>query len=367
MFAFGTRPEAIKTAPLIRYMKQDKTFQVVTCVTAQHREMLDQVLEFFDIQPDYDLNLMKPQQSLEELTTRILTELSPILSEVKPDLLFVQGDTTSVMASALAAFYKSIPVAHLEAGLRTGNKQSPFPEEINRILAGHLSEYHFAPTAQALNNLKMENILKNVYLVGNTVIDALLSGLAIINKTSTASYEKFFDFLSLDKKIILVTGHRRENFGEPLRNICQAIKNVANENEDVQFVYPVHLNPNVRDTVHEILGQNSNIKLIEPLSYPYFIWLMSKAYLVLSDSGGIQEEAPSLGKPVLVMREHTERQEGITAGTARLVGTDERKIYTELCLLLKDKNAYGKMANAVNPYGDGTTSAQIVKILKDLL
>lgn len=364
MFAFGTRPEAIKMAPLVLTMQKDTSFSVISCVTAQHREMLDQVLNFFGIVPDYDLDLMKPMQSLEELTARIITGMGDVLAEVKPDLLIVQGDTTTVMTSALAAFYKGIAVGHLEAGLRTGNKLSPFPEEINRVLTGHIAEYHFAPTRQAVANLARENIKSHVYMVGNTVIDALFAGLDIIQNSNTDSYDKHFDYLDFERKIVLVTGHRRESFGEPFRHICQAIKKLAADFLDVQFVYPVHLNPNVRNVVHEVLHGLPNVFLVDPLPYPHLIRLLSKAFIVLTDSGGIQEEAPSLGKPVLVMREHTERQEGVDAGTARLVGTDEDLIYNSAAALLSDKSAYAAMANAVNPYGDGTASSQIIKILK---
>ena len=359
LFIFGTRPEAIKMAPVIKRFQQNNSFNTKICVTAQHREMLDQVLDFFDIKPDYDLNIMKPNQSLFDITANTLRALEEVLDEFKPDLIFVQGDTTTTFIGALAGFYKKIKIAHIEAGLRSYNKYSPFPEEINRVLAGHLSDYHFAPTQKAKENLFNENIKKNVYVVGNTVIDALFLGLDIIKGYGEEQYYKHFDFIDFSRKIILITGHRRESFGKPFENICYALKEIA-EREDIEIVYPVHLNPNVREPVNRILGNVKNVHLIEPLEYPYLIWLMSKSYLVLTDSGGIQEEAPSLGKPVLVMREVTERIEGIEAGTAKLVGTDKERIVKETIKLLDDKKEYEKMAKAVNPYGDGKTSKRIV-------
>ena len=365
LFVFGTRPEAIKMAPLIQELKKEKFFDIKVCVTAQHREMLDQVLEFFNITPDYDLNIMKPNQSLFDITANILLGLEPVLDEVKPDLIFIQGDTTTAFAGALAGFYKKVKIAHIEAGLRSHNKYSPFPEEINRVLAGDLADYHFVPTRRAKENLYNENIRENVYVVGNTVIDALFLGLDIIKKQGEEKYYQYFDFIDFSKKIILVTGHRRESFGKPFENICYALKEIANNYKDVEIVYPVHLNPNVREPVNKILKGEKNIHLIEPLSYPYLIWIMNKSYLVLTDSGGIQEEAPSLGKPVLVMREVTERIEGIEAGTAKLVGTNKENIVKEVSTLLKDKYEYNKMSTAINPYGDGKASIKIRNIIKN--
>jgi len=365
LFLFGTRPEAIKMAPLIKEFKSEENFKIKVCVTAQHRQMLDQVLNFFSIKPDYDLNLMKPNQSLFDITSNTLKGLEDVLEKEKPDLIFVQGDTTTAFVGALAGFYKKIKVAHIEAGLRSYNKYSPFPEEINRVLVGHLADYHFAPTKRAKENLFKENIKENVFVVGNTVIDALFLGLDIIKKEGEEKYYKYFDFIDFSKKIILVTGHRRESFGKPFENICYALKEIANSFSDVEIVYPVHLNPNVREPVNKILRNQERIHLIEPLEYPYLIWLMSRSYLVLTDSGGIQEEAPSLGKPVLVMREVTERIEGIEAGTAKLVGTNKEKIVKEVKKLLENKGDYDKMSKAVNPYGEGDSSKKIIEIIKN--
>lgn len=364
LFVFGTRPEAIKMAPLIRTFQEDLSQEVVVCVTGQHREMLDQVLSFFEIQPDYDLELMAPDQTLYDITAKALLGLKPILQKEKPDNIFVQGDTTTAFIGALAGFYEKIKVSHIEAGLRSGDIYSPFPEEGNRKLAGHLASYHFAPTDRAVNNLRNEGIANEVHNVGNTVIDALLLGLDIIKNSGESEYEAYFENLDFNKRIVLVTGHRRESFGEPFENMCKAMKDIAMAYPDVELVYPVHLNPNVRKTVNEILTGVDNVKLIEPLAYPYLIWLMNKSFFVLTDSGGIQEEAPSLGKPVLVMRDVTERQEGVEAGTAKLVGTDYDVIMKEARALLEDESHYEKMANAVNPYGDGTTSKQVLEILK---
>jgi len=365
LFVFGSRPEAIKMAPLIKtFEKYPENFETKICVTSQHREMLDQVLNFFQIKPDYDLNIMKPNQTLFDITILGLKGLEPVLEKEQPDVIFVQGDTTTAFIGALAGYYKKIKVAHLEAGLRSGNKYSPFPEEINRILAGHIADFHFAPTAKAEKNLHNEGIKENIFVVGNTVIDALFLGLKIIgNDQLEQNYYHEFPQINFRKKIILVTGHRRESFGDPFLNICEALKEIA-LTEEVEIIYPVHLNPNVRKPVFEILKDVKNIYLIEPLAYPYLIWLMNKAYLVLTDSGGIQEEAPSLGKPVLVMREVTERTEGIVSGTALLVGTDKEKIITETKKLLKNGAEYEKMAKATNPYGDGTTSKKIVELFK---
>jgi len=368
LFIFGTRPEAIKLVSLIKeFQKYPQEFEVKVCATAQHREMLDQVLTFFKIIPNFDLNLMKPNQSLFKLTANIIEHLENVLTQYYPDLIFVQGDTTTAFAGALAGFYKKIKVAHIEAGLRSYNKYSPFPEEINRVLVGHLADYHFAPTEKAKENLYKEGIRENIWVVGNTVIDALFLGLEMIKEQGEESYYNYFHFVDFSKKIILVTGHRRESFGEPFRNICFALKEIADFFEDVEIVYPVHLNPNVRKPVFEILKNHPRIHLIEPLEYSYLIWLMSKSYLVLTDSGGIQEEAPSLGKPVLVMREVTERIEGIKAGTAKLVGTNRNKIVYETARLIENVDEYNKMSNAVNPYGDGKSSIRIRKIIKEML
>jgi UDP-N-acetylglucosamine 2-epimerase (non-hydrolysing) len=365
LFVFGTRPEAIKMAPLVREFQQHPDqFQVLVCVTAQHRHMLDQVLAFFSIRPDYDLNLMQPNQTLFDITANGLKALESVLKEANPDLIFVQGDTTTAFIGALAAYYLKIPVAHLEAGLRSSNKYSPFPEEANRTMVGHLADYHFAPTPQAQANLQREGISRNIHIVGNTVIDALLLGLDILKEEGDQSYQNHFRAIDFSKKIILVTGHRRESFGEPFENICLAIRDLAQTFPEVEIVYPVHLNPNVQETVRRVLHNLTNVYLIDPLDYPYLIWLMNRCYLVLTDSGGIQEEAPSLGKPVVVMRDVTERQEGIDAGTAVLVGTDRQKIYHTVSSLLTDPAHYHRMAQAVNPYGDGTTSRQIVNCLR---
>jgi len=366
LFIFGTRPEAIKMAPLIREFSRYPAFSTKVCVTAQHREMLDQVLDFFKITPDFDLKLMKPGQSLFDITSNAVKSLENVLDDFKPDLIFVQGDTTTAFVGALCGFYKKIKVGHVEAGLRSGNKFSPFPEEMNRILAGHLADFHFAPTMKAQNNLKNEQISKNVWVVGNTVIDALLWGLKLINRKDRIELEKRYEFIDFSRKLILVTGHRRESFGKPFENICYTLRHIAKRNE-VEIVYPVHLNPNVRKPVYGILKDIKNIHLIEPISYRDLIWLMKKSYLVLTDSGGIQEEAPSLGKPVLVMRDVTERTEGIKAGNAKLVGTKRNKIIKETIKLLTDARAYKKMAKAVNPYGDGKSSKKIIRIIKKVI
>ncbi len=360
LFIFGTRPEAIKLAPVIVNLGDIGNVRV--CVTGQHRDMLDQVLEFFSIVPDYDLNVMAENQSLFRVTTKSLRLLEKVIDESKPDLIIVQGDTTTAFAGALTGFYKRIRVAHVEAGLRSFNKFSPFPEEINRILVGHIADYHFAPTKKAKDNLIKENIpAKNIFVVGNTVIDALLMGMDIIKRDDRTFYD-YFKFIDYSKKILLVTGHRRESFGKPFENICSALKEIAKE--PVEIVYPVHLNPNVRKHVYPLLSGIKNIHLIDPLEYPYLIWLMNQSYLILTDSGGIQEEAPSLGKPVLVMRDVTERTEGIEAGTAILVGTDRKKIISSTRMLLSHKGTYRKMAQRRNPYGDGKASARIRDISK---
>jgi UDP-N-acetylglucosamine 2-epimerase (non-hydrolysing) len=367
LFVYGTRPEAIKMAPLIKaFWKHPDVFDVKVCITGQHRQMLDQINTFFGINADYDLNLMSTNQTLFDITGKCLTGLKEVLEKIAPDYVFVQGDTTTVMSGALSAFYSKIPVIHIEAGLRSGNKYSPFPEEINRIITGHIAEYHFAPTVRAAQNLAQEGITKNVYVVGNTVIDALLLGLSII-KQNEIKHIDFFSFLDFSKRIVLITGHRRESFGDGFENICKAIAYMANEYEDVQFVYPMHFNPNVREPVNRILGNIDNVFLVEPLEYTNLIWLMEKSFFVLTDSGGIQEEAPALGKPVLVMRDVTERQEGVEEGTAKLVGTKYDDLVFYMRELFENKAVYKHMANTVNPYGDGTTSKKIVEILKNKL
>jgi UDP-N-acetylglucosamine 2-epimerase (non-hydrolysing) len=365
LFVFGTRPEAIKMAPLIIKGKQpDSGFDLKICVTGQHRTMLDQVMDFFNLKADYDLDLMKHDQTLFSITSGVLLGLEPILNEYQPDYVVVQGDTTTAFAGALAAYYKQIKIIHIEAGLRSGDKLSPFPEEVNRKMVGVIADIHFAPTEKASENLHLENITKNVFVVGNPVIDALLTGLHILNSREN-DFETKYSFLQKNSRKILVTGHRRESFGEPFKEICQAIKTISEE-PNVEVIYPVHLNPNVQKPVNDILGKCPNVHLIAPLPYPELIWLMNKSYLILTDSGGIQEEAPSLGKPVLVMRNVTERQEGVDAGTAKLVGNIGSDILKETLLLLHDKTVYEKMAHAANPYGDGTTSEKIFSILKTL-
>ncbi len=367
LFIFGTRPEAIKLAPLIKKFKDNKNiFQTKVCITAQHRSMLDQVLKFFNIKPDFDLNLMKPNQSLFDITINNLKGLENVFNAYHPYLLIVQGDTTTSFVGALAGYYNNIKLVHIEAGLRSGNKYAPFPEEINRILISHLADYHFAATKKAKENLLNEGIKENIWVVGNTVIDALFLTLVIIKQMDNDIFFKFFEFLDFSKKIILVTAHRRESFGRPFENICNALKNIADNNENLEIVYPVHLNPKVNELVNRILKNHKRVHLIKPLDYPYLLWLMSKSYLILTDSGGIQEEAPSLGKPVLVMREFTERVEGIKAGTAKLVGTDKNQIIKETTNLLINKNEYNKIAKAINPYGDGTASDQILKVISNL-
>jgi len=363
---FGTRPEAIKMAPLILKAKEGLPFDVRICVTGQHNEMLDQVLDFFRIKPDYDINIMKHNQSLFDITTDILKGLEKVLLTEKPDLVMVQGDATSAFVGALAAFYMKIPIAHIEAGLRSFNKHAPFPEEINRVLVSHIADYHFAPTARAKENLLNEGIKEDrVYVVGNTVIDALYLTLDMI-KNEEDRFSNDFDYLDPEKHLLLVTCHRRESFGEPFRNICLALKEIAEDN-NVEIVYPVHLNPNVREPVFEILNGRPNIHLIHPLDYPHLVWLMKKSYLILTDSGGIQEEAPSLGKPVLVMREVTERIEGVEAGTCKVIGTSREKIVEETLRLLTDDEEYSRMARAINPYGDGKSSDRILNIIKGVL
>lgn len=362
LFIFGTRPEAIKMAPIIRTFKAQSTrFLTKVCVTAQHRSMLDQVLEFFNIQPDFDLNLMMPDQTLFDITVKCLKGIEGVLNTFNADLIICQGDTTTAFTASLAGYYKQIKVAHIEAGLRSENKMSPYPEEINRILAGHIADFHFAPTKKAVENLQAEGIKAQVYQVGNTVIDALFWALEIIQKSDEDRYLREFSYVDFSKRNILVTGHRRESFGKPFVNICNALKEIADRYPDISIIYPVHLNPNVRKPVEMILRGVQNIYLTEPLNYPSLVWLMNKCDIILTDSGGIQEEAPSLGKPVLVMREVTERQEGIDAGTAKLVGTDTQVIVAEVSQLLnmETRPDYAKL----NPYGDGQTAGRIADIL----
>ena len=378
MLVFGTRPEAIKMAPLVKeFQKQKERIETVVCVTGQHREMLDQVLKIFDIKPDYDLNIMKQGQDLYDVTARVLTGMREVLKEVKPDVVLVHGDTTTSTAAALATFYQQIPVGHVEAGLRTHNIYSPWPEEMNRLLTGRLATYHFSPTPLSRNNLIKESIDdRNIIVTGNTVIDALYWVVDKIknnkelnneleNVLSKAGYD--VNRLNNGKKLVLITGHRRENFGDGFINMCTAIKDLMVKYPDVDFVYPMHLNPNVRKPIHEVFGENlsglKNMFFIEPLEYLSFVYLMEKSSIVLTDSGGIQEEAPGLGKPVLVMRNTTERPEALNAGTVKLVGTDYNKIVNEVSSLIDDKAAYEKMSKAVNPYGDGLACGRIVNAL----
>lgn len=363
---FGTRPEAIKMAPLVHALAADERFESKCCVTAQHREMLDQVLELFEITPDYDLNLMKFGQTLNDVTARIVQELKPVLQEFKPDVVLVHGDTATTFAASLAAYYEQIAVGHVEAGLRTGNIYSPWPEEANRRLTGVLTKYHFAPTETSKENLLRENFNpEDISVTGNTVIDALLMVKDKIESDSdlNATLALQFPFLDDNKKLVLVTGHRRESFGGGFERICEALSKVAREHQNVQILYPMHLNPNVREPVNRILGSIDNVLLIEPQQYLPFIYLMSKASIILTDSGGIQEEAPSLGKPVLVMRDTTERPEAVEAGTVRLVGTEVDAITRELIHLLTDRDAYEKMSFAHNPYGDGLACRRILEEL----
>lgn len=369
LIVFGTRPEAIKMAPLVKTLKTRMNVQV--CVTAQHREMLDQVLDLFEINPDYDLNIMQPGQDLFDLTNRVLTGMKKILLKIKPDLVLVHGDTTTTMATSIAAFYMKIPIGHVEAGLRTYNKLSPFPEEINRQITTRLAKFHFVPTSRAKANLLNEKIPENnIYVTGNTVIDALLS---VIDKAKQTSYPDHLlnqmPFLTLDTtqspRIILVTGHRRENFGIGFEKICKAIREIAENNPEVHIIYPLHLNPNVREPVNRIISNIDNIHLTDPMDYLSFIKLMDACYLILTDSGGIQEEAPSLGKPVLVMRDTTERPEAIEAGTVKLVGSDKQKIVSEVCDLLENTDKYKLMSQAHNPYGDGKACEKISNAIEE--
>ena len=362
---FGTRPEAIKMIPVIKELEKHQIDSKI-CVTAQHRSMLDQVLDFFGIQPDYDLNLMRDNQSLFDITINALGALERVLTQEKPNVVLVQGDTTTTFVGSLAAYYLKIKVGHIEAGLRTWDKFNPFPEENNRRLTDVLSDIHFAPTESAKENLLKEGIDEsNIFVTGNTGIDTLLMTLERLKKIGDRVLNGKFNFS--DKKLILVTCHRRESFGSALENICTALKQIAEENEQVEIVYPVHLNPNVRGIVNKHLKGIDRIHLIEPLEYASFVWLMNKAYLILTDSGGVQEEAPSLGKPVLVLREKTERREAIEAGTAKLVGTQCESIFYETQKLLHDKDEYEKMAKVANPYGDGQASVRIVEILERIM
>ena len=364
LIVFGTRPEAIKMASLVKeFQKYPELFEIKVCVTAQHREMLDQVLSFFEIVPNYDLNLMRPGQNLYQLSADVITGLKPILEEFKPDYSFVHGDTTTSMAAALASFYAGVKVCHVEAGLRTYNKLAPFPEEMNRQITGRLTDIHFAPTPKAEENLLSEKVGGTIEITGNTVIDALLYAVDKLQNYSDDEIKALEKVLDFSKPILLVTGHRRENFGEGFSNICKALLEIANKN-DIEIVYPVHLNPQVQSPVNSLLGNQHNIKLIKPLAYPAFVWLMNKSSIILTDSGGIQEEAPSLGKSVLVMRETTERPEAIEAGTVKLVGTDKTKIITEVERLLTDKQYYQNMQKIHNPYGDGKAVVRIVDKMK---
>ncbi|WP_047417894.1 non-hydrolyzing UDP-N-acetylglucosamine 2-epimerase [Cellulophaga sp. Hel_I_12] len=370
LIIFGTRPEAIKMAPLVKeFKKHNATFETKVCITAQHREMLDQVLSFFEITPDFDLDLMKPNQNLYTLTADIITNLKSVLEEFKPDYVYVHGDTTTTMAASIAAFYSGAKVCHVEAGLRTFNKLSPFPEEINRTITGRIADYHFAPTLTSQQNLLRENIKEDSILVtGNSVIDALkFSSEKVISKTFLdIEIESLKGLVDESKKIILVTGHRRENHGQGFINICKALKQLAVENSNIQIIYPVHLNPNVQKPVYELLDNIDNISLINPLSYPAFVWLMTKSYFIITDSGGVQEEAPSLGKPVLVMRDTTERPEAVEAGTVVIVGTNTEKIVQQATKLLNNQNFYNSMGMLHNPYGDGTACEKIVQFIKKL-
>ena len=373
MLVFGTRPEAIKMAPLVKeFQKYSVEFQTIVCVTGQHREMLDQVLRIFEIQPDYDLNIMKQGQDLYDVTARVLTGMRDVLKKVQPDIVLVHGDTTTSTATALAAFYQQIPVGHIEAGLRTHNIYSPWPEEINRQITGRIATYNFAPTPLSKQNLLQENIKDaSIYITGNTVIDALYMVVDKIRKDKELDLDlelvlksSGYDINRLvsGKKLVLITGHRRENFGDGFISMCRAIKTLAEKYSDADFVYPMHLNPNVRKPIHEVFGEGqlTNLFFIEPLEYLSFVYLMEKSTIVLTDSGGIQEEAPGLGKPVLVMRDTTERPEALDAGTVKLVGTNYDKIVSEVSALLDDKKYYDQMSQAVNPYGDGKACERIV-------
>jgi UDP-N-acetylglucosamine 2-epimerase (non-hydrolysing) len=368
LLVFGTRPEAIKMAPLVKvFMSDSENFDAKVCVTAQHREMLDQVLEFFDIVPHYDLDLMRPGQNLHSLTSLIIEETKRVFEEFKPDYLFVHGDTTTSTASALSAFYSGIKVCHIEAGLRTNNKLSPFPEELNRQITGRIADLHFAPTNTSRENLLAENISdETIVVTGNTVIDALLESVEKVSDLKNDITELINDFIGDSSKVILVTGHRRENHGNGFERICAALSYIANNEEDVKIIYPVHLNPKVQEPVNRHLAGAKNVLLTQPLAYPEFIWLMNKSKIILTDSGGIQEEAPSLGKPVLVMRDTTERPEAVDAGTVILVGTNQEKIVEECLSLLNDTVRFDRMSELHNPYGDGQACKRVVKHINNL-
>ena len=378
MLAFGTRPEAIKMCPLVKeFQKDTKNFETIVCVTGQHRQMLDQVLTIFDVKPDYDLNIMKQGQDLTDVTARVLTGLRDVFKECRPDVVLVHGDTTTSTAGALAAFYAQIPVGHVEAGLRTHNIYSPWPEEMNRQITGRIATYNFSPTPLSEKNLLEEKVHGKIVVTGNTVIDALhmvveklKNDIALAKEQEEILAKAGYDVMRLKdgKKLVLITGHRRENFGEGFIRMVTAMKNLSEKYPDVDFVYPMHLNPNVRKPIHEVFGEDltrPNFFFIEPLQYLEFVYLMEKSTIVLTDSGGIQEEAPGLGKPVLVMRDTTERPEALESGTVHLVGTDYDKIFNEVSTLLEDDTAYEKMSKAVNPYGDGKACSRIVSYLKE--
>jgi UDP-N-acetylglucosamine 2-epimerase (non-hydrolysing) len=367
LVVFGTRPEAIKMAPLVKALKVEAEFQTMVCVTAQHREMLDQVLSLFQIAPDYDLDIMKPGQDLYSITSEILSGMRDILSESRPDLILVHGDTSTTFAVSLAAFYEQIAVGHIEAGLRTGNLYSPWPEEANRKLTSVLAKWHFSPTETSKKNLLKEGVQDSaIEVTGNTIIDALLLVRDFIRSDGKLQikYQKQFHYLSHDRKLVLVTGHRRENFGEGFERICEALAILASKYPQMDFLYPVHLNPNVQEPVNRLLQNKANIHLIEPLDYEPFVYLMDRSYLILTDSGGIQEEAPSMGKPVLVMRDTTERPEAVLAGTVKLVGTNVDSIVSSVVELVESKSAYVAMSRAHNPYGDGSACQRIIFKIK---
>lgn len=380
MLVFGTRPEAIKMCPLVKEFQKDLSeFKTIVCVTGQHREMLDQVLTIFDVKPDYDLNIMKQGQDLTDVTARVLTGMRDVFKQCRPDVVLVHGDTTTSTAAALAAFYAQIPVGHVEAGLRTHNIYSPWPEEMNRQITGRIATYNFSPTPLSENNLKEEKVHGEILVTGNTVIDALHMVVAKLNRDARLAKEQAMvlanagydvNRLSDGKKLVLITGHRRENFGDGFIHMCTAIRDLKNKYPKVDFVYPMHLNPNVRKPIHEVFGSDlsnlGNMFFIEPLQYLEFVYLMEKSFFVLTDSGGIQEEAPGLGKPVLVMRDTTERPEALSSGTVHLVGTDYQRIMDEVSALLDDPKTYDKMSKAVNPYGDGKACGRIVEYLRNV-
>lgn len=367
LIVFGTRPEAIKMAPLVKGFQNDtQNFETRVCVTAQHREMLDQVLDFFQITPNYDLNLMRPEQNLNQLTAEILIQLKSVLDDFQPDFVFVHGDTTTSMAAALASFYQQITVCHIEAGLRTCNLASPFPEEMNRQITARMAQYHFAPTKRAKQNLINEGITeKNIIVTGNTVIDALMQSVEKIKQNPSIVHQDLIDKIK-NQEIILITGHRRENHGTGIQNICRAILALAQKYPEKRFIYPVHLNPKIKEPVQELLGNTENILLVPPLAYQDFIWLMNQSKIIITDSGGIQEEAPSLGKPVLVTRNTTERPEALEHGTVILVGTDTQKIIDETSRLLDNSAFYAQMSNLHNPYGDGKACEKIINFTENL-